>query len=384
MSEEQESALELELQDTDMSVTVNVTPNEIRNAEFNSAMRGFNREEVDEFLQNAASALESALTETMELREEHERLQVKFDRLASMEDALKSTLLEAQKTADTIRAHAESDVRLALERARGKQALIEEQAREKIAQLQEKVDELDKIRLDYQEKIQSTISSHLKIIEDISFSVVLPEIPEEVDVSDLEPKEVKSTEIEEVSLFEPTLTDTEKAAQSNDIASTDMTSTDDTASNDNEAPAETEPTADTDTRQNVQSKESLHSGMTSLSDDEPVEDEPSATEAIASAVENRKSSQEEDSESSEAGDDTLYKKLASDSNESADIAEEPSKKADEPKKSKAPMLSGADGIVVFGRKEDREKAVEENARILSELDSVVDKFAEELREIDNK
>ncbi len=382
MSEERKSALELELQDTDMSVTPNVTPNEIRNAEFNSAMRGFNREEVDEFLQNAASALESALSEAVELREDHERLQEKYGKLAGMEDALKSTLLEAQKTADTIRANAENDADLALERARGKQALIEEQSRDKIAQLQEQVDELDKIRLDYQEKIQATISSHLKIIEEISFGAELPEIPEEVDISDLEPAEVELTEIEEVSLFEPTLTDSEKASQSNDIASSEMTST-------TEAETESVP----EPEETPQVKESFHADLTALTDDESVENSPSTTEAIASAVENKKFSEAVNSEAEKVSsenvgdnisDDTLYKKLATDSKEASQDTEKPVGAADKASKSKAPVQSGSDGIVVFGRKEDREKAVEENARILSELDSVVDKFAEELREIDSK
>jgi cell division initiation protein len=374
VSEEQESALELELQDTDMSVTPHVTPNEIRNAEFGSAMRGFNREEVDEFLQKTASSLEDSLTETLELREQYESLQKKYDKLAGMEDALKSTLLEAQKTADSIRAKAGSDAELTLERARGKQVLIEEQARERIAQLQEKVSELDKIRLDYQAKIQATISSHLKIVEEISFGVELPELPEESDLSDLE-----SAEIEEVSLFEPTLSDSERVAQSNDIANAAEVESADHS--EKESQAQNKP----------QVSESLHSDLTVLTDSDSAPDEkqslsneaPSTNEAIANAVEGRSSTE---NNSDMTGDDTLYKKLASDSEETAQKTETDALATDEQqaKKPKAPIRSGSDGIVVFGRKEDREKAVEENARILSELDSVVDKFAEELREIDSK
>ncbi len=340
---------------------MSMTPNEIRNAEFGTSMRGFNREEVDQFMQKTATALEASLTETADLQERFDKLHVKYDKLVAMEDTLKSTLLEAQKTADTMRANAEKDVQLSLERARGKQEIIEEQARQQTVLLQDKIDELDKIRLDYQEKIQQTISSHMKLIEDISFSAEFPIDADNIvedNSSDIEQTELEPAEIEEVTLFESVVDETQET---------------------------------TETEENP----SLHSALTDLDETDAglVPEElaplatPSASEAIAQAIE---STLPIDGDS----DESLYKKLATDdtepelqANSETDTVEETQEEAvaeaKKPKSSSA-LESGADGIVVFGRKEDREKAVEENARILSELDSVVDKFAEELREIDSK
>ncbi len=405
VSRENDSALEAlepELQDTDMSVT----PNEIRNAEFATTMRGFNRDQVDEFLQKTASTLEDALAEIIELREQQKLLQTKYDKLAAMEDSLKSTLLEAQKTADAIRANAEHDVQLALERAKGKQSLIEKQAQSQIDLLQDKVRELDTIRLDYQRKIRETIESHLKVVDEISFSAELPELSIDDVLADTEP-----AEIEEVTLFETAAVE---------IAVDDATVGEDATSDVTGPAAETKEA----TEGKVKSEDSLHSDITHLTDSDthdkqaqeereaPVQSDAtpdttpgaSSSETIAQAVEQV----ERQEPVADATDDTLYKKLASDNRESheasQDTSEEvtqseaaieanteasaPSKESDKssPKKqqSRPPLDTGPDGIIVFGRKEDREKAVEENARILSELDSVVDKFAEELCELDGK
>lgn len=406
---------------------MSVTPNEIRNAEFATTMRGFNRDQVDEFLQKTASTLEDALAEVVELRAQQKLLQTKYDKLATMEDSLKSTLLEAQKTADTIRAHADSDAQLALERARGKQALIEKQTQGQIDLLQEKVRELDTIRLDYQRKIRQTIESHLKIVDELSFNADLPELSIEDILADSEP-----AEIEEVTLFETATSETavdDVAVDDvavNDVAVDDVAVDDATAgeavtSDVAESVAETKRTIES----KVESEDSLHSDFTHLTDSDtddkqaqaaPVQSETTASASPSGTIAQAVKQVARQEHVAEATDDTLYKKLASDSQESHEASHEttqktsqdvsadvtqseaaveatpeasaPSKESDKSsvkkQQSRPPLDTGPDGIVVFGRKEDREKAVEENARILSDLDSVVDKFAEELRELDSK
>ena len=51
-----------------------LTPNEIRNLKFSSSMRGYNRAEVDSFMEAAATALEEARVALLKVSEEKESL----------------------------------------------------------------------------------------------------------------------------------------------------------------------------------------------------------------------------------------------------------------------------------------------------------------------
>jgi len=83
--------------------TVNVTPLDLRQAKFATAMRGFDREAVTTFLLEASEGYEQALRENERLRQEIARLEGALGQYRDLEGSLRSTLMTAQKTADDVR-----------------------------------------------------------------------------------------------------------------------------------------------------------------------------------------------------------------------------------------------------------------------------------------
>jgi len=79
---------------------MSVTPIDMRQREFGTAMRGFDRGEVTAFLVEAAGEYELALRENDRLRQEIIRLEASLHQFRELEGSLKSTLMCSLMIAD--------------------------------------------------------------------------------------------------------------------------------------------------------------------------------------------------------------------------------------------------------------------------------------------
>ena len=77
-----------------------ITPIEIQNKEFRRSFRGYNEEEVDEFLKIVTTDFETLYKENMDLQEKIKLYQEQVSRYKSIEDTLNATLITAQSAAE--------------------------------------------------------------------------------------------------------------------------------------------------------------------------------------------------------------------------------------------------------------------------------------------
>ena len=108
---------------------MSITPLDIQNKEFERAFRGYDIEDVDDFLDRIAKDLEALLRENLEMKERVEKLQEKNKNYHKMEETMHNAIVVAQETAeevkksakreaDLIKREAERDARKMLEDAR--------------------------------------------------------------------------------------------------------------------------------------------------------------------------------------------------------------------------------------------------------------------------
>ncbi|MGE0444888.1 MAG: DivIVA domain-containing protein [Vicinamibacterales bacterium] len=97
--------------------TMTVTPLDLRQAKFATAMRGFDKNEVSAFLLETADGYEQALRENERLRQELARAEGALAQSRELEGSLKNTLVSAQKVADDMRENAQREAALILETA---------------------------------------------------------------------------------------------------------------------------------------------------------------------------------------------------------------------------------------------------------------------------
>lgn len=95
-----------------------LTPVDIRNKQFRSAMRGYASDEVDSFLEQAAESLSAALQELDRLGREVARLEAETAGYKKTEEAIKSALVLAQSAAEDTRASARQQAEQIVAQAR--------------------------------------------------------------------------------------------------------------------------------------------------------------------------------------------------------------------------------------------------------------------------
>lgn len=94
-----------------------LTPVDILHTEFKPAFRGYNKDQVDDFVDSVSDALEAALQDRADLGRRLESLEEEIDQVREMKTTLANALAIAQRNADDLRANAHKQVELILKEA---------------------------------------------------------------------------------------------------------------------------------------------------------------------------------------------------------------------------------------------------------------------------
>ena len=211
---------------------MSLTPNEIRNHQFPSAMRGYSKEEVETFREEIATALEETLAKIGELTEKYQRLDERFKTLSELEDALKLAKTESEKNAQAVLEISQSEAKKILLAAEERGAKILEEAERKITETNRRFAELLQAKDSYRDSIKSVITEHLEKIDKIDFE--LPKPPEfeaeeskddspEIHEPDITEKVSDSAKVDQVTTT-PRVNESEsKSTVGNDQSNTEKT-----------------------------------------------------------------------------------------------------------------------------------------------------------------
>jgi cell division initiation protein len=138
---------------------MNVSPLDLRQQRFNSAMRGFDKVEVTSFLAAVADDYEQALREADRLRQDVTRMESKLAEHRESEKNLTTTLIAAQRLAEDIKANAEEEARRIIREAEGRSMLLLEKTQARLEDIQREIDGLKLKRKDVEATIEATIQA---------------------------------------------------------------------------------------------------------------------------------------------------------------------------------------------------------------------------------
>ena len=139
--------------------SLGVSPIDMRQRKFSTAMRGYEREEVTAFLTEAAVDYENALRENDRLRQEIVRLKTSLNQFKELEGSLKSTLMSAQKVADDMHENAVQESARILSDAEARAELVIQKSQAKIDGAQREIDEMRLKRREVETSLEATIST---------------------------------------------------------------------------------------------------------------------------------------------------------------------------------------------------------------------------------
>ena len=136
-----------------------VSPLDMRQAKFGTAMRGFERSEVTSFLLDAADSYEQAMRENDRLRQEMARLDVSLQQFRELEGGLRTMLVSAQKVADDMRENARQEAARLVREAEGRVDLLVRSAQAQAEDIQRDIDGLRLKRREAENALESAIAS---------------------------------------------------------------------------------------------------------------------------------------------------------------------------------------------------------------------------------
>lgn len=144
---------------------MNVSPLDLRQQRFRTALRGFDKIEVTSFLLAVADDYEQALRETDRLQQNLARMEAVLNEHREHERSLKTTLLAAQKLADDIKGHAEEEARRIVTDAQSRSNLLLEKTQTRLEDVQREIDGLKLKRKDVEVSLEAHIQTLKNTLE---------------------------------------------------------------------------------------------------------------------------------------------------------------------------------------------------------------------------
>ncbi|PWT80216.1 MAG: hypothetical protein C5B57_12570 [Blastocatellia bacterium] len=144
---------------------MNISPLDLRQQQFSTAFRGFDKVEVASFLAAVADDYEQALRETDKLRQDLVRMEASLNEHREHERNLRNTLLTAQRLSDEIRDHAEQEAKRLVREAEGRAEVIVEKTQARLEDLQREIDGLKLKRREVETTIEATIQTLRNTLE---------------------------------------------------------------------------------------------------------------------------------------------------------------------------------------------------------------------------
>ncbi|MFY9426841.1 MAG: DivIVA domain-containing protein [Caldicoprobacterales bacterium] len=142
-----------------------LTPMDIHNKEFTRSFRGYDEDEVDQFLDEIVEEFERLYKENIDLKDRLSILVDQINNYKTMENTLKETLVTAQKTADELTESAQKKSELIIKEAEGKAREIIDNAHTKVLEIKKEFDEYRKQMQVFRSRFKNLLETQLEILQ---------------------------------------------------------------------------------------------------------------------------------------------------------------------------------------------------------------------------
>ncbi|HEY5594083.1 MAG TPA: DivIVA domain-containing protein [Nitrospiria bacterium] len=142
-----------------------ITPLDIQQAGFKVKLRGYDRQEVDAFLDSVTEDYEALIRENNALREKVTEYENQLAELRKKEATLNNTLMKAQDLVEEMGHSAQKDAELVLKEAELKAEEMMRSARDEMAVIKREILDLQKQKVVFLEKIRSLIRIFQRVTE---------------------------------------------------------------------------------------------------------------------------------------------------------------------------------------------------------------------------
>ena len=146
---------------------MNLSPNDIGNRDFKRAMRGYKKDEVEDFLIDVAEDFEKLYKENGVLKDKVSVLEERLKHYKDMEETIQKTLVMAQNTAEESKKNALRESELIIKDANETGARIIDRAKNDVVKINEEYDKLKAEFNIFRSKFRNFMKSQLDMFESL-------------------------------------------------------------------------------------------------------------------------------------------------------------------------------------------------------------------------
>ncbi|MBD0379195.1 DivIVA domain-containing protein [Paenibacillus sedimenti] len=141
-----------------------LTPLDIHNKEFSRSFRGYDEDQVNEFLDQVIKDYEALIRENKDLQNQTVTLQERLDHFSNIEESLSKTIIVAQEAADEVRNNAKKEAQLILKEAEKNADRIINESLARSRKVALEIEELKKQASIYRTRFRTLLEAQLELL----------------------------------------------------------------------------------------------------------------------------------------------------------------------------------------------------------------------------
>jgi cell division initiation protein len=145
-----------------------LTPLDIQQQQFRAALWGFDRKEVDAFLDLVSTGFEDLIREINSVKDELKRREAQLDEHRERERTLKETMITATRIAEDVKQGARKEAEIVISQAELQAEQIIQNAHTRLLRVMEDINELKRQKAQFEGGLRAMIGAHHKLIEAVS------------------------------------------------------------------------------------------------------------------------------------------------------------------------------------------------------------------------
>ena len=143
-----------------------LTPLDIENKRFSKTLKGYNVDEVDDFLDQLTIDYEKLYKENAELKDQIEESKKDLEHYKNVEHTLQNTLVMAQTTAEDIKKNAQTRAEQIIRDAQSEAKRATEEITKEEFDIRKRTEELKRQFDVYKAKMEALLISQLELLQD--------------------------------------------------------------------------------------------------------------------------------------------------------------------------------------------------------------------------
>ncbi len=144
-----------------------IKPTDIRRKEFKSGFRGYDANEVDDFLDEIADEYERTFADNKRLTDEMASLKDRLQQFEDLEGAIREALVQAQQVARDLRQNAGKEAELIIREAKEQSHRILADSSSRVERVQESYEVLRKAKQDFANDFRHLLKSYISVMDNV-------------------------------------------------------------------------------------------------------------------------------------------------------------------------------------------------------------------------